>query len=122
MTKKCSKCKKAFPKTKEFFYQAFDRKDGFGSHCKKCRYLSQTAISQKRRDERRYEKLKNRTLARLEARKKYDPLTLRCAVLNCLGECEELHHVNYQEPLAVIPLCRDHHRLNHELCKIDDID
>ncbi len=36
---------------------------------------------------------------------------------NCEKPGIELHHVNYDDPLAVIPLCTEHHRMNHEISK-----
>jgi hypothetical protein len=35
-TKRCTKCKKEFPKTREFFYKRSASKDGLQPHCKNC--------------------------------------------------------------------------------------
>ncbi len=117
--KKCSTCKDEFPATSEHFHRSSEKLDGFDSRCKSCKRNKENISARRRRDSRRYEKLKNRCAARDKANRFYKMEKLNCAVLNCSKISEELHHVTYEDPLAVIPLCTEHHRMNHELVNIE---
>lgn len=113
MTKTCPSCN--IEKPSEEFHLNSTKKDGLDWRCKLCKKKSVNKLSQKRRDAKRYEKDSYKNKARDEARRAYEGHVYKCSVLNCNSEAEDLHHVTYKDPLAVVPLCKLHHRMNHEL-------
>lgn len=112
--KKCSKCKIEY----EFdqFYVNRCRPDGRAAQCRMCSQASQRKRRNKYIGRFYYQKNKNKAKARDAARRHYrKDGEFDCSVLTCESKAEELHHVNYDEPLAVIPLCRKHHKMNHDV-------
>lgn len=113
--KRCPRCKETFfGDLTVYFFRAERRGDGLDWQCKSCKRIHQTAKSQKIRDRRKYEKDRLKLKAREAARKEYTGRLLWCAVLRCEEKAEELHHVDYDQPLAVVPLCSKHHRGIHD--------
>lgn len=117
MIKICKKCKLEKPLTE--FYKELLSKDGRASSCKKCKEERKDVRKRSAREKIYYEKNKNKKLARVAARKKYENILndLKCSVINCKLLCEELHHLNYNFPIDVVPLCQKHHSWFHELWK-----
>jgi transposase-like protein len=110
--KLCPKCNLVKPA--DAFHKDTRRVGGLDYRCKDCKRKYNCTLSQQRRDARRYLKDKLKVVARTKARDFYGPASKKaCAVLNCYERAEELHHVDYEDALAVIPLCVRHHRLNH---------
>lgn len=110
--KRCPKCKTE--KADEEFHKDSRRVDGLDYRCKLCKAAQACSISQKRRDAIRYAKDSSKAKARDAARRQWGPAsTMCCRVLGCFNMAVELHHVDYAEPLAVIPLCNKHHRGIH---------
>ena len=100
----------------KWFIRDSGKKYGFAAKCKTCRSKQDRARIKKRYDRQKYQNNKDRLKARTKARDVYDRSQYLCATLTCAAAAEELHHVNYNEPLAVIPLCAKHHRDNHRTC------
>jgi hypothetical protein len=114
--KKCCRCKQVFDNVKLNFYRELRKKDGFRDCCKKCITKSTDRAAVARRDSRRYAKSANKVKARTVARSHYpDAISFECSVLSCKKRAQEYHHVDYDQPLAVVPLCIEHHRANHSL-------
>lgn len=120
MIKKCPKCNIIYENAELASHRCSRNKDGLDWKCKICKQKSENTLMRRRRDLKRYVKLKDRQLARSMARDHYEGQEFKCAILSCHFNAEELHHVNYDCPLDVIPLCKRHHRENHALCKIDE--
>ena len=122
-TKRCGHCKKTYEAEdlSQHFSRQRTRPDGLYWCCKLCKKgldAGQEAIRKRKgRDRRRYEKLKHQTLARSKASYHYAGQTYKCSVIPCQAESEDLHHVNYDSPLDVVPLCKRHHKENHDLVK-----
>lgn len=119
--KKCSKCKIEYDGPPEDnFYRNRTRKLGWAVQCKKCSNQGQNKRQRRARENYYYERnLNNRKLkllARLAARKFYKEGRYFCSVLGCPSLADELHHVNYNDPLAVVPFCKKHHDQNHDVC------
>lgn len=112
--KNCPSCKKEKELSHEFWQRNASRGDGFDWQCKECRKLRVNKVSQKLRDQRRYEKDKKKCQAREIARNHYWQDKFYCAAMTCDEEAKHLHHVDYDEPLAIVPLCEKHHRGIHE--------
>lgn len=110
-TKACSTCKKILALS--LFFKAPDRKYGRDSQCKSCKYKAVCKKKRVLRDAKRYEKNKIKPHARAKARKYYQGIEFKCSVLGCEKNGRDLHHVNYEKPLDVIPLCTEHHKMNH---------
>lgn len=113
----CPKCKNQYPNVEEYFYVNRTRPNGFAWKCKKCSKEEYNARSARRGRERRSLENKKKDAARSEARHKYENMVFSCAVVNCLNTDCELHHVDYNNPLAVIPLCKKHHKQNHDVVR-----
>lgn len=119
MKKICKKCNLEKSLTREFWNLNANRKDGFDHPCKLCKRLSSNKIgediSRRNRDKRRYLRDKFRLNARRLARDTYGSKEYPCSVLNCEEIATDLHHVTYEDPLAVVPLCKRHHKDEHVL-------
>lgn len=118
MKKRCPNCEIIKPATAEFFYRSRDRYDGLHWRCKQCtkKYEKTLAakVSQKKRSKRKYEKYSAKPKARAKSFKYYGHAgKFRCAILNCQKLAEHLHHIDYDLPLDVIALCKDHHYRLH---------
>lgn len=112
-SKRCPQCKVTYADKHLGFSIDSSRSDGISWRCRKCAVLYVNKAAQRRRDARRYELQKSRCLARDKARKEYKGKAFKCAVVTCSHLAEELHHVDYNEALAVVPLCRVHHKGMH---------
>lgn len=122
--KQCNKCKECFwAYTQDGLSSSFRREsqswDGFCGQCKRCRSAhdqvktyQRTAYRKRMRCPSGAEKNRIREIARNTFNKEY-----KCSVLNCLSKAEELHHVTYKDPLAVVPLCKQHHYDNHRVSR-----
>lgn len=121
-TKFCNGCQTE--KETSLFYKSLGKSCGLSSKCKECIRQRERGIEQVKRRRNREKRirsvLKERTKARKAARKFYkDAFLYKCSVLTCAEKAQDLHHIKYSEPLAVIPLCRTHHHDNHYLCGIE---
>lgn len=113
MKKRCPKCKLEKPLAD--FHKNYRTSLGVDYRCKACKAATTNAISQRRRDARRYAKAAFKVKARDIARRAWGAAEQwQCKVLGCLNQAAELHHVDYEEPLAVVPLCDRHHRGIHD--------
>lgn len=116
--KQCSKCKETKPLTNEYFPRNASRKSGFNPWCKICHRTAaksnREVFLRKSRDAAKYRKNKNKVKARQETRAKFGTASdYNCSVLNCPRRAENFHHINYDHPLDIIPLCQEHHDLEH---------
>lgn len=110
--KKCYKCEKLLDES--LFFKDARQIDGLGPSCKKCKSSCADKRLQAARDKRRYAKLKAKTYARTITRKIYGKASDKvCFVSNCSEIAKEWHHIDYEDPLAVIALCNKHHRCAH---------
>lgn len=116
--KTCTICKTE--KSLSEFHKCVSRPDGHDWRCRSCKKSSDDKYRRKLIDARRYEKSKGKAKAREVARLHFPEFKkeYKCSVLNCPKMSEELHHVTYEDPLAVVPLCSDHHRMDHEIVKL----
>lgn len=112
--KTCPVCKFAYENAEAAFHRCCTNKDGLDYRCKACKAESESALSRQRRDAKRYAKDKSKVLARAAAQQHYAGKKFVCSALNCPEWAVHLHHVDYSEPLAVIPLCEKHHRAEHD--------
>lgn len=111
--KTCPKCKTSYEKPELFFHKDAGRKDGLTSMCKICRRHVVDLFKRRNRDARRYEKDKAKFSARNTAKDHFSAKDHKCSVLSCNDQATDLHHVDYLDPLSVIPLCRKHHESEH---------
>lgn len=115
--KSCTKCKTILPATLKYFYKDSGSMSGLHSQCKPCRFVGRNKEKAKRRDAAKYLRVKYKFVAREEANKKFGcAKKYSCAVFGCNKSAEQLHHVWYQAPLDVVPMCRLHHMQNHQTC------
>lgn len=118
MDKKCPKCNISFKDAESYFYKNSSRYDGLDWRCKKCKRSLESGLRRKYRDARRYEKDKNKILARSKAQHFYRDLKTKCAVITCNETTVDLHHFDYDLPLDVIPVCHHHHvELHHKIIR-----
>ena len=116
--KKCRDCQELFPKTPEHFYRDISRYDSLDCRCKKCSNKAKTVRRLKKNKRERQavktEREKNKDLAREKAKRYYKDGGYLCSVMGCDKKHDHLHHIDYNKPLEVIPLCARHHRSVHE--------
>lgn len=111
--KKCSKCKLFLDKSQ--FWKESRTVDGLCPRCKSCKNKAQNNRARQRREARRYEKDRMKVLARQRTRDILGPAVgSPCGVMNCKRGANDWHHLDYTYPLAVIPLCQEHHEMIHE--------
>lgn len=118
MIKRCPTCELVFENAEDVFDKNRNAKCGLHWQCRGCKKnysKSKTAkASQKKRDAKRYLKYPDKPKARDAARRKWGPASrLACGVMGCEINADELHHINYDLPLDVIPLCEKHHTIIH---------
>lgn len=113
MNKKCPTCKNTLPLNSEHWGRCASTASGFNWQCKTCARARNSGIAQKRRDARRYLKDKEKMKARERAQNFYRSQVFKCSVVGCFSDHEDLHHVDYSEPLMIVPLCKKHHRGIH---------
>lgn len=112
--KKCTRCRKTYESMEENFPKEAKSADGYATRCKRCRKYTESPAQRARIDARRYIKDKWKLYARERARSHYDGQLLWCAVLPCEVKAEHLHHFDYKDALAVVPLCEKHHKGIHD--------
>lgn len=112
----CTRCRKLFyaKQVRENFALDSKTEDGYGTRCKRCKAYTSSPAQQARRDKRRNEKDKKKCNARERARHFYRNMALYCAVINCANKANDFHHVDYDKPIDVVPLCKRHHKGIHE--------
>lgn len=112
--KRCSKCKAEKPFTE--FHKCISFRDGYHLRCIKCRSVDAKVYNRKKTCALYYQRNKGKFYARKAAVAKYGAARkFRCSVFGCTLRATSLHHVNYDKPLDVIPLCKDHHYDSHKL-------
>lgn len=109
VTKKCPKCKTFKALNYAFWSKDSSRKDGFDWKCKICKNATENVAKRKIRDARRIAKDGKKIKAREEAKKIWSAKDFTCRVLGCYNPAKHLHHVDYDKPTEVIPLCEKHH-------------
>lgn len=110
----CTKCGVEKPVSEFYKSKRSNRRRQYVSWCKQCKRVYADKVKEKDRYKRYYARTKNKNRARKLARKEYSGKTFVCGVLTCYATADALHHHNYDDPLAVIPLCRRHHYELHE--------
>jgi len=124
LEKTCSRCRLTLSPDpilgwKPFFTKNGNAKDGLNNACRECRKIymrtsnARTIAIIHARRRRETDKKKNR--ARAVSTRAYAKNSYKCAVLNCQQEYDHLHHVDYDDPLAVVPLCYAHHGAAHSV-------
>lgn len=116
--RKCSNCEKIYKvASREGLFEFFNYKNrertAFASYCRTCKSLMDTRRN-RNNDKKAWDYFKEKT--RHETKKLYKG-NYFCSVLSCEGKAE-LHHIDYKDPKAVIPLCRIHHSSIHALMKL----
>lgn len=106
--KKCTRCRKTYD-SMDFFPKDSSKKSGYGSRCKRCKAYVESPALAKLREQRRRERDKVKIAARMKAKYHYRNSTFNCAAIGCDKPANHLHHVDYNEPLAIVPLCEHHH-------------
>jgi hypothetical protein len=85
--------------------------------CRSCKRVADSKLQKARiangAERRRYERDKEKFKARDFARRKYKGMQFKCSIANCDDFGTDLHHIDYLDPLAVVPLCRKHHEQLH---------
>jgi len=113
--RQCSRCKLVCEdyERENYFHRDSTKKDGFNYHCKSCvrQYASKRRKKNKEENRIRYLKDRNKNLVRDESKRLY-PGPHQCSLISCVL-IAELHHLDYDGPHHVIPLCRNHHGLIH---------
>lgn len=114
----CNKCHERKPLTKQYFHVDNSRTRGFSYTCRKCRVVQNHGEKRRRYVKESQKKYRTNNRVKHRAREKSikalrDGLLTKkpCAV--CDGKKSEMHHINYDNPLAVIWLCRGHHAELH---------
>lgn len=119
--KRCSSCKVTFENPSEHFNKCRSRKDGFDNRCRVCKRKEQKtsyATMRSKRYQARLREIGSKMLTARDAVKKvYKASDYKCSVLNCSKTAEDLHHVTYDDYFAVVPLCRPHHKMDHQTVK-----
>ena len=115
MIKRCPTCDTTYKDAELHFAKHAGRYDGVAGICKKCfRERSKEKSSQKR--QKKYdEKFAFKRKAKDLVKYRYKAKDFKCCVLSCEENATDLHHVTYQDPYAVIPLCKKHHKDEHYL-------
>jgi hypothetical protein len=114
-TKRCYRCKSY--KKLGLFYKDSSRKDGFFPICKRCDYLrkkdSPGYLEYHKRKQKRYrDKYPEKTKAHEQVAKAIASgslIKLPCEI--CQNPISEAHHPDYNQPLLVRWLCKQHHLL-----------
>lgn len=115
-TKRCPACSTEKPASA--FNRSVRTASGLDWQCKDCKTAKLNKVAQRRRDERRKGWHAKQLRAREQARAKWGKsANYICAVLGCGSPADHLHHVNYDEPLGVVPLCAKHHNDEHMTLK-----
>ena len=113
--KKCPTCKENKDSTE--FSRNITRKDGLHWQCRLCKKesdkLTRIRAKQKGIEARKKKVDALKIKARNEARLEFKAHNYKCAVILCTNIANELHHVDYNYALDVIPLCRQHHEKEH---------
>lgn len=114
--KDCSRCAKPYGAItldglSTFFKRDPGKADGFCPACKECDKRTTDRKKALVRKKRWLLMNGKKSEARTKAKHAF-PGPYECAVLIC-EEPAELHHVNYEEALAVVPLCKKHHADDH---------
>jgi len=118
--KTCPSCgiiysnKKDVPLTNHFYADPYKR-SGLHVYCKSCMKKKSTKLSVNLKAKRYKEKNKKIVQAREEASAHYKGFDCDCYVITCYEKAKELHHVDYNDSLAVIPMCKKHHMGLHEI-------
>jgi hypothetical protein len=112
--KTCTKCNTEYLESRANF--PLDRNGRLGSRCRTCKYKNEDKQKKLARTKLSKERNRARVLARGRTKSKYKGVGFMCAVFGCGGTNADLHHVNYDEPMAVVPLCKKHHVDNHRTC------
>lgn len=95
-----------------FGYKNIKRKS-LTFQCRECkRSYDKLHVKDKRSSELKKYKESVRAETKKTIKSKYP-----CAVVNCKAQAE-IHHFDYTDPLAVIPVCRVHHSAIHRLNKL----
>lgn len=113
--KTCNVCKKEYSAaTVEGLAKIF----GYKNTARKWLYYKCRACK------RKYDQIHNKTRRPNEIKKYRDFIRAEtkkvikgdysCSVIDC-GKKAELHHFDYTDPLAVLPVCRKHHSAIHRL-------
>lgn len=106
MDKLCGGCKELKPRSVDFFYRDITKSGGLSNRCKPCFEKRKIARRCKHRDSKKEG-------ARKIARIHYSASEHTCKVIGCEQKAEHLHHVDYDRPLEVVPLCSKHHKGIH---------
>lgn len=113
MAKICNSCGKN-KKLNEFHIDR-SKRDGRMTKCKECKRL----YDKQKNDKKKFDDIsKYKNLLRSGAKSKYGKNHI-CAVLLCHKKAE-LHHIDYDTPDEIIPLCRKHHSAIHRLNNLID--
>jgi hypothetical protein len=118
--KKCSKCHTLLPKSS--FYKDKNKSSGLKSECKDCTKKAQKIYrSSEKYKEKAWEyqlKYSNTESGKIQ-RKAYNKFTKEkikkdyCCICG-KNENIEAHHDNYNNPLDIIFLCKNHHEEHHK--------
>ena len=114
---KCYKCKKIFP-AKNFNVDR-SRTAKIQYLCKQCKSDYDKGRYPARRQKnilKDLEKFKTRASSRYI----FSDRDFRCSVIGC-NKKAELHHIDYRDPEAVLPICKIHHAAIHSLKFLEKI-
>ena len=95
------------------FFRSSSNCDGLDWQCKKCQKIKDNVMARRFMDRKRQRKDANKYRARHIANKTYSAKDHLCSVLSCIDDAVALHHVDYEKPLDVVPLCTTHHEDLH---------
>jgi len=116
----CPVCKKEFELSSDFFHRNVTRCDGFAALCKVCDNVRKNILHRKYRARRDEATSVKREKAKRAAKYHYDKSDYKCSVLTCEAKAQHLHHVDYDKPLDVVPLCEVHHQgIHFPRCNLD---
>lgn len=115
--KKCPVCKLEKPLDSSHWNRNKGRADGFNWSCRDCHRKANSANSnlelRRVREKETRKKDWKKIYARKVAKRKFGEDSIKCAVLNCAEKAQDLHHLDYDLPLDVVPLCHKHHLMEH---------
>jgi hypothetical protein len=117
--KTCTKCHKKYSGVLTDYFHVDRRRNGLNPNCKSCRRATQNRKLTADRHKRSYERTKIHHAARKAARTHFEGQVFMCSVVNCSEIGIDLHHVNYDLPLDVVPLCKIHHSKLHSTERSD---